>query len=45
MIKLNESRVRNVIPKNVKEDKMEDFIIKAIEYYSKHLRERNSRER
>ena len=44
-IKLEESKVRNVIPKGIQPEKMEEFIIKAIEYYSKHLRERNLRER
>lgn len=44
-IKLNESKIRSVMPKNIGQDHMEDFIVKAIEYYSKHLRERNSRER
>ena len=44
-IKLNESKIRSVMPKNIGQDHMEDFIVKAIEYYSKHLRERNSRDR
>ncbi len=45
VIKINESKIRNFVPKNVEPDRMEDFIVKALEYYSKHLRERNSRER
>ena len=45
VIKINESKVRSIIPKNINDNNMEDFIIKAVEYYSKHLRERNSRER
>ena len=45
VIKINESKIRNFVPKNVEPDMMEDFIVKALEYYSKHLRERNSRER
>lgn len=44
-IKLNESRIRDVLPKNIHNDRVEDFIVKAIEYYSKYLRVRNSRER
>ena len=45
VIKINESKIINFVPKNVEPDRMEDFIVKALEYYSKHLRERNSRER
>ena len=35
----------SVIPKNISRDKVEDFVIKACEYYSKVLkqRERDSR--
>ena len=44
-IKLNESRIRGFLPKNIHNDRVEDFIVKAIEYYSKYLRVRNSRER
>lgn len=44
-IKLNESRIKDVLPKNIHNDRVEDFIVKAIEYYSKYLRVRNSRER
>ena len=44
-IKLNAEKIRTVLPKNVHEDRMEEFIVKAIEYYSKHLRAINSRER
>ena len=36
-LSLNEERIRNVLPKNIKDYKIEDFIIKAIEYYSKTL--------
>lgn len=36
-LSLNEERIRNVLPKNIKDYKIEDFIIKAIEYYSKAL--------
>jgi ParB family chromosome partitioning protein len=44
-IKLSKERIRKVLPRSIDEDRMEDFIVKAIEYYSKHLRERSSRER
>ena len=36
-ISLNEERIRKVVPKNIKDYKIEDFIIKAIESYSKTL--------
>ena len=45
VIKINQSKIKNYMPKNVEPDKIEDYIVKALEYYSKHLRERNSRER
>lgn len=39
-IKLNESRIRTVLPKSISTDKIEDFIIKSVEFYSKHLKNR-----
>lgn len=36
-ISLNEERIRKVLPKDIKDYKIEDFIIKAIESYSKTL--------
>ena len=39
-IKLNESRIRTVLPKSISADKIEDFIIKSVEFYSKHLKNR-----
>ena len=36
-ISLNEERIRKVLPKDIKDYKIEDFIIKAIENYSKTL--------
>jgi ParB family chromosome partitioning protein len=39
-IKFNESRIRSVLPKNIENDKIEDFVIKSIEYYSKHLKQK-----
>lgn len=44
-VKLSEEKIRNVVPKNVRIDNMEDFIIKACEYYGRHLKERNANER
>jgi ParB family transcriptional regulator, chromosome partitioning protein len=40
-IKFSEERIRSVLPKNVENDKIEDFVVKAIEYYSKHLRQKD----
>lgn len=40
-MKFSEERIRNVLPKNVENDKIEDFVVKAIEYYSKHLRQKD----
>lgn len=39
-LKFNEERIRKVLPKNVENAKIEDFVVKAIEYYSRHLRQR-----
>ena len=36
-IKISENKIKSVIPKNYKVNNMEDFIVKAVEYYSKHL--------
>ena len=40
-MKFNESRIRSVLPKNVENDQIENFVIKAIEFYSNHLRNRD----
>ena len=40
-MKFSEERIRSVLPKNVEKDKIEDFVVKAIEYYSKHLRQKD----
>ena len=34
---ISENKIKSVIPKNYKINNMEDFIVKAVEYYSKHL--------
>ena len=39
--KIPEEKLMKVIPKNVDRSNVEDFVIKACEYYSKHLRQRN----
>ena len=36
--KISEDKLFNVVPKNIERDKLEDFVIKACEFYSKHLR-------
>ena len=36
--KINEEKLFNVVPKNIERDKLEDFVIKACEFYSKYLR-------
>ncbi len=39
--KIDEYKLFNVVPKNVSRDKLEDFVIKACEFYSKHLRQKD----
>ena len=39
-MKFNEDRIRSVLPKNIENDKIEDFVVKSIEYYAKHLRQK-----
>lgn len=38
--KIHEDKLYSVIPKNIGRDKVEDFVLKACEYYSKVLRQR-----
>jgi len=38
--KIKEEKLYSVIPKNISRDKVEDFVLKACEYYSKVLRQR-----
>ena len=45
-LKLNENKIRNALPKHIlAEDKVEDYILKALEYYTKYMRNRYSIER
>ena len=44
-IKLNESRIRNVLPKSITDDKIEDFVVNAIDFYKKHLQKQKAMER
>ena len=39
--KINEEKLFNVVPKNIERDKLEDFVIKACEFYSKHLKNKD----
>lgn len=41
MIRFNENKIKSVLPKNIQQDKIEDFVIKSIEFYTKHLRSRD----
>ena len=43
--KIQEEKLFKVIPKNINRENLEDYILKACEYYSKHIRqkERDSR--
>lgn len=43
-IKFSESRIRNVLPKNIEEKQIEDFVVCAIEFYGKHLQRQKSME-
>ena len=40
-LQIRESRIRSVLPKNITENKVEDFIVKSIEHYTKYLKYRN----
>ncbi len=44
-IKFDESRLRNVLPKSITDDKIEDFVVNAIDFYKKHLQKQKSMER
>lgn len=44
-IKLSEDKIRNVVPKNIRISNIEEFVIKACEFYGRHLKERNKNER
>ena len=39
-MKFDEGRIRSVLPKNIEDPKIEDFVVKAIEHYSKYLKQR-----
>ncbi len=44
-IRIREDVIRKAIPKNIRVDNMEAFVMKAVEYYSKHLRQMDRGER
>ena len=40
-LKFDRERLRTVLPKNIEENKIEDYVVKSIEYYTKYLRHKN----
>ena len=40
-IKLDASRIREVLPRSVREDKIEDYVVKAIVHYEKYFKQKN----
>lgn len=36
-IKFDEKRLKSVLPKNIAVDKVEDYVVKAIDFYTKHM--------
>ena len=38
--KFDKVRIRGVLPRNIEEDKIEDYVIKSIEFYSKYLKQK-----
>ena len=44
-IKLNAGRVREVLPRNIEDDKVEDYVIKALVHYQKFLKQKHMNER
>jgi len=40
-LKLNENKIRNILPKNIQDNKIEEFLLKAIEHYTKFLKNRD----
>lgn len=43
-IKFNERKIKSVLPKNIERDKIEDYVVKSIEYYTKYLNRQKERE-
>lgn len=42
-IKFDESRIKNVLPKGIEDDKIEDYVVKAIEFYGKYLQRKKEK--
>lgn len=40
--KINEDKLYKVIPRSVERDKVEDYVIKACEFYTRHLKQREN---
>jgi len=38
--KFDKDRIRGVLPRNIEEDKIEDYVIKSIEFYSKYKKQK-----
>jgi len=43
-IKFNEKRIKSVLPKNLDRNKIEDYVVKSIDYYTKYLNRQKNRE-
>lgn len=39
--RINEEKLFNVIPKNIERNKVEDFVIKACDFYTRHLKQKD----
>lgn len=44
-LQFNENKIRNALPSNIPENKIEDFLLKSIEFYTRHLKNRVKDER
>ena len=44
-IKFDATRIRNVLPKNIEESKVEDYVVNALKFYERHLKQREMSER
>lgn len=41
IIKLNANRLREVLPRNIRGDKIEDYLVKAVVHYEKYLKQKS----
>lgn len=44
-IKFDEDKLRKVLPKDIKQEQIENYVIKSIEFYRNYLRQKNREER